>query len=115
MARPLKYSDPIEFQNMINQYFIDCDNNGKPYVITALCLYLGTTRETLREYELRSEFVDAIKIAKERVANYCAELCLTARNPAGAIFMAKNHGFTDKQEITLDANITQTIKPILDD
>ena len=38
-------------------------------------------------------------------------------NPVMAIFRLKQscHGYKDKTEVALDANITQTIKPILDD
>ena len=105
-GRPLKYQDPEAFQIGIDNYFADCDATGKPYTITGLCLSLGTTRETIREYEARPAFVYAIKQAKEKVANYAESMCYKARNPAGAIFLAKNHGFRDTQQLDITSRLT---------
>ena len=104
-GRPLKFQSPEELKAGIDKYFADCDANNRPYTITGFCLALDTTRETIREYEVRPEFVYAIKQAKERVAAYAEEHCFTARNPAGAIFLAKNHGFRDKIEIDSTARL----------
>lgn len=131
-GRPLKYTQQ-QLQKMIDDYFDSCfeevyepvkdsenniawipvyDRHGnimkaqtKPFSITGLALACDTTRETLCEYERKPGFVDTIKKAKEKVANYAEEQCLTARNPAGAIFIAKNHGFRDKTEIEHSGDI----------
>ena len=109
VGRPKKFSDNDvdDFINTINKYFENQLSIDKPITITGLCLALGTTRDLLCDYSNNPVFSDAIKQAKEIVANYAEEQCLTARNPAGAIFIAKNHGFTDKQEI--DHKITSKI------
>ena len=107
VGRPLKFQSVEELQNGIQAYFDECQQSDRPLTITGLCLALGTTRELLCDYSNNPVFSDAIKQAKEIVANYAEEQCLTARNPAGAIFIAKNHGFTDKQEI--DHKITSKI------
>lgn len=117
-GRPLKYQDINKLQQDIEHYFSTCDKGKEievydkkvqevkkitvpiPYTITGLALALDTSRETLREYQERPEFVDTIKKAKERVENY-AELRLMTGDlfPASAIFALKNHGWQDKQDI----------------
>jgi hypothetical protein len=117
-GRPLKYQ-PQEFADKIESYFEWCDGQKtilyndagqvvkvieKPYTITGLCVYIGTSKETLREYMLREEFVDAIKKAKLRIENYCEEGSLTGRlNTIASIFNLKNNfDWKDKQEIEVN-------------
>ena len=107
VGRPLKYQTVEELQNGINKYFEECQQSDRPLTITGLCLALGTTRELLVNYSNKEEFSNTIKIAKEKIANYVEEQCLLVKNPAGAIFLLKNHGFTDKQEI--DHTVTQKV------
>lgn len=98
-GRPHKFTDLNDLQARIDDYFAECDAKGRPYTITGLALWLDTTRETLCDYECNPSFSDAIKRAKEIVANYAVEQVLIARNPAGAIFIAKNHGMSDNIKI----------------
>lgn len=109
IGRPFKIKTVEELEDRINQYFEDCRLNNRPLTVTGFCLALDTTRETIREYEARPDFVDSIKKAKEIVANYAEEQCLLARNPAGAIFIAKNHGFIDKQQVSVDTTVSYQI------
>jgi hypothetical protein len=121
IGRPLKYK-PDEFADKIEQYFNWCDEQRtiiyndagqvvkvieKPYTVTGLCVYLGTTRETLREYMDREEFVDAIKRAKARIENYVEEGSLTGRlNVIASIFNLKNNfGWKDKQEVEVSGSM----------
>lgn len=70
----------------------------KPYTITGLAQFLGTSRETLIEYQEREEFVDTIKAAKLRCEGYM-ELALLEGNATGPIFNLKNnYGWKDKTE-----------------
>lgn len=98
-GRPLKYKTVAELQELIDAYFIKCDEKKRPYTITGLALALGTYRQTLCNYEERPEYLDAIKIAKARCENYAEELLLSGGNATGAIFALKNYDWTDKQEI----------------
>lgn len=72
---------------------------------TGLALHLDTSRETLREYKERPEFVDSLKKALLRIENGY-EVDLKKRGQAGTIFALKNFGWTDKQEF----ESTNTIK-----
>ncbi|HJQ07983.1 MAG TPA: terminase small subunit [Candidatus Saccharimonadales bacterium] len=86
-----------------------------PYTITGLALSLGTTRETLLEYEgevegreKSKEYADTIKAAKLKCQNY-TELSLYGTAPTGPIFSLKNnYGWKDKTEV--DSTNTHNIK-----
>jgi hypothetical protein len=116
VGRPLKFKTVEEFQAKIDNYFDSCyenrevkDESGKvvgyeriqvePYTITGLALALDTTRDLLCDYEDKPQYSDAIKKAKARVENFAEKQVFTSRNPAGAIFVLKNHGWRDKQEV----------------
>lgn len=71
----------------------------KPYMITGLALALGTTRETLLDYEDREQFSDTIKAAKLKCESYSEQMLFTP-SPTGSIFNLKNnYGWKDKTEL----------------
>lgn len=110
-GRPLKFDSVETLKNLIDGYFQDMDDKGKPYTITGLALTLDTTRETLLDYEARDEFSDTIKKAKLKCHNYAEDFLYTGKNATGAIFNLKNNwGWRDKTEI--DAKV-ETVTPIL--
>lgn len=79
-----------------------------PYTITGLALALGTTRETLLDYEARDQFSDTIKAAKLKCQNF-TELSLYGTAPTGPIFSLKNnYGWKDKTEV--ESNNTHNVK-----
>lgn len=99
-GRPLKFKSVEDLEELIQGYFVDCDQEKKPYTITGLALWLDTSRETLINYEERPEFFDAIKRAKSKCENWIEENALTNKvNPTTAIFNLKNnYGWKDKTE-----------------
>jgi transcriptional regulator of met regulon len=133
-GRPLKYQDINKLQQDIDAYFALCDKGKEievydkktqevkkitvpiPYTITGLAMALDTYRQTLLNYEVKEEFMDTIKKAKQRVENY-AELRLMKGDlfPASAIFALKNHGWKDQQEIKIDPESRITTTMTLDD
>ena len=100
-GRPPIYSDPEELQRAVDLYFIQCDDPDKPQpkTITGLALALGfCSRGTIYEYEQKPEFSDIIKKAMLNVeCSYEQRAC--TNNPTGPIFVLKNMGWSDKQEI----------------
>lgn len=104
-GRPLKFKSVEELQEKIDAYFattghyVDKDGNDKfePVTITGLALALGTSRETLVNYEERPEFFDAIKEAKTKCENFAERMLYMGKSPTGAIFALKNFNWTDKQ------------------
>jgi len=83
-------------------YFDQCDKDNEPYQVTGLALALGLcSRQSLCEYEARSEYTDVIKRLKARVEQYLVKRSMGNGNPAGAIFVLKNMGWSDRQDVAL--------------
>ena len=104
-GRPLKFETPEEVQGLCDAYFKECEENDTPLTITGLAMYLDTTRQGLLNYAERDEFYDTIKRAKLKVENYAELQVYKGKNAAGPIFILKNHGWTDKSELEMNARI----------
>ena len=102
MGRQLKYKCARRMKDCIDKYFLDCDDNKRPYSICKLALHLGIARETLLQYQKKDKYSDIIKEAKQRVEAFVEETLLSGKSQAGSIFWLKNHGWSDKQEITVE-------------
>lgn len=63
----------------------------KPYTITGLALFLGTSRQTLLDYQGRKDFSDIIKAAKLRCENYAEQQLYSGKSVVGPIFNLKNN------------------------
>ena len=135
VGRPLKFKNLPALRRAIVKYFRDCDphpsevdeivkdkETGKqkvvkkkiitdqvPYTITGLALALGTSRQTLLEYEGEVEgrgdnvpgYADAIKDAKLKCEQFAEGRLFGGSNVAGPIFNLKNNyrNWKDKTEI----------------
>jgi len=77
----------------------------EPPSITGLALFLGfESRQSLYDYEDKTEFSYSIKRAKLRVEkNY--EKYLLSQSATGAIFALKNFGWADKQQVEQSGNL----------
>jgi hypothetical protein len=96
-GRPLKYGNIKKLQADIDAFFKECDDKEEPYTITGLALALGTYRQTLINYEGKPEFMDTIKMAKQRCENFAERRLYGQGQQAGPIFALKNYGWEDKQ------------------
>ena len=77
--------------------------------ITGLAMHLDTSRKVLMEYENsdNEELSNAIKKVKAKCEYYAEQGTISGSIPAGAgVFILKNYGWTDKQEI--ESNNTNT-------
>lgn len=109
-GRPRKYQDIGEFQDAITAYFAGRDAIDKPYTMHGLARALDCSRQTLLNYEQYNDagtFVDAIKSARERVAEWTEDrLHQKGYHPAGAIFSLKNNfGWQDVQRVEMSAQV----------
>lgn len=94
-GRPLKYQSVEELQLAIDDYFTVTIK--EEWTWTGLALYLDTSRETLREYKERPEFVDSLRKALLMVeSSYESDLKKHGRS--GTIFALKNFDWKDKTE-----------------
>lgn len=109
VGRPRKWESVEELEAGIDAYFAECQGREKPPTITGLALHLGTNLQTLLDYQgvnpdrpefADPAFADAIKRAKTRCALPLEERLAEGQgHPAGAIFLLKNHGFRDTQDV----------------
>lgn len=109
IGRPRKYSNVIELQKLIDEYFEFCDLKNRPYTITGLALWLDMDRKGLLRYEkdYEDEFCHAITRAKEKVQEF-VECCLFKKGIAqGVIFNLKNNfGWEEKVDATVNNAVT---------
>lgn len=100
VGRPAKWNSPEELSELIEAYFIDCKEREEPPMITEMCVFLDTTRETLLDYQSKEGFSDTIKRAKTRCEAAVEKgILLGKMNATAGIFNLKNnYGWRDKTE-----------------
>lgn len=98
-GRPLKYKTAEELDKAIEQYYVDCQKQMRPYTMSGLAVALGIDRRTLLNYSKKDDFFPTIKKARDMVEAFTEEMLLTGKNTAGIIFSLKNNfGWKDKIE-----------------
>ena len=92
------FINEYKLQDEIDKYFKWADDNNKPYSMAMLAYRLGVSRQTLYNYEEKDNFAPVIRKARDKIIAYIEEKLLE-HGTAGQIFLAKNYGYSDKQEI----------------
>lgn len=131
-GRPLLFGSVEELEAKIKEYFEWCDNGFRtehdpetgqekkvvswphPYTVSGLASWLGTSRQTLINYEERDQFFDTIKNAKAKIEADNEERAIISRNPGGVIFVLKNNfRWVDESKQTIDGNLktSQELSP----
>lgn len=87
-----------QLEDAVNGYFDNMDDEKRPYSIAGLAYYLGCCRFTIYNYEHDKEFGDIITRARDRCIMTLEEKMME-KGTAGQIFLAKNYGYTDRQDI----------------
>lgn len=104
-----KYKTADELKDKVEEYFLTCYQNKRPYTISGLALWLGLTTETLRKYEKvygDTEYADIIKLAKQRVEEYAEKSLYENGKTAGAKFVLENNfGWSNKQDVNLQGKV----------
>ena len=96
-GRPLKFKTNKELKTAIDEYFEYCREYDKPETIAGLAYHLEVERKTIYNYEARDQFLLTIKKARDRILAGLEEALFT-EGKSGQIFLAKNYGYSDKQE-----------------
>lgn len=128
IGTPRKYETPEQMQEIIDEYFKECAENGKYPTVSMLAYRLDMGRQSLLNYEkcieldtlkncddeMRKRFMDTVKKAKAYIeGQYEDRLINDGRSPIGTIFTLKNnYNWVDKQEIE---QTNKTIKVTLED
>lgn len=87
-----------EIEDKIEQYKQYLEEEGKPPTMAGLAYYLGIDRQTLYNYAKDELFFDTLKRHRDWMMMNIEELCIMARG-GGAIFVAKQYGYTDKTTV----------------
>jgi len=98
VGRPLKFETVEILQQKIDEYFEVTSKDE--WTWTGLALFLDTSRETLREYKEREEFVDSLKKALLKVENGY-EIDLKKYGRSGTIFALKNFDWKDERNLNV--------------
>lgn len=109
-GRPLLFTTVKDLRDKIEAYFTD--TKKEEWTITGLALALDTSRETLCNYEDKTEYFDTIKKAKLMV-EHSYEVDLKKSGRSGTIFALKNFDWKDKTEtdITSKGESISTTSP----
>lgn len=102
-GRPRKWNSKEELQSMIDKYWEYCEEYNKPMTIAGLAYYTNVDRQTIYNYAKNEEYFDTIKKARDRIMLGLEEIAIEKGN-AGTIFVMKNYGYKDKQEIDHSSN-----------
>lgn len=113
-GRPLLFETKEKLEEAINKYFEDCQKREKPPTIAGLAFWLDVDRHTIYNYEKRDEFFHTIKRVRNRIMAILEEE-LMVKGTGGQIFLAKNYGYTDKQEHDINANVREIKVKLPDD
>lgn len=124
-GRPRKYETAEDMQEIIMDYFKQCEVDKEVPTVTGLGFALGMTREMLLRYENSEEhehlkncsieekraFRDTIKRAKQFVESGYEQALFDKNKTIGSIFTLKNnYKWVDKQEVeTTNKDITVSI------
>jgi DNA invertase Pin-like site-specific DNA recombinase len=103
-GRPKLFKNKEALQEKIDIYKQYLEDSDKPPTIAGLAYYTGIDRQTLYNYKKDAEFFGTIKRFVDWVIMTYEETAIT-NSSGGVIFLLKNYGYTDKQEIDINANV----------
>ncbi len=102
MARPLKFATPEEFDLIVDLYVVSCEEKEEPMTIPGLALFLGfADKSSLYHYQHRKPFTDSVKRARTLIEEATVKRSMGS-HAAGAIFVLKNMGYSDRQNVQID-------------
>lgn len=108
VGRPRHFDTPEQFEEKVYEYQQHCKDAQEPVTWTGLALFLGfSSRQAINEYENYEGFSDAVKKAKLFV-EWHYEMRVNGNNATGPIFVLKNMGWSDKQQIEHSEKVTDT-------
>jgi hypothetical protein len=108
-GRPPIFKSVEELQEKIDAYKEYLETSGKPPTIAGLAYYTGIDRKTLFNYKQKDEFFPPIKKFVDWIISTYEEQAAEKGN-AGIIFLMKNYGYTDKQQVETTGEITLKVK-----
>jgi hypothetical protein len=118
LGRPPKFFTPEQMKKEIDKYFKECQDNTSQVVTkeglivdikdpkipcyAGLAYALDMDRHQLWNYSNKDDFYLTIKKARDLITQMLEDSLINSKNnPVGKIFISKNYGYTDKQEIEM--------------
>ena len=98
MSKPA-FETPKQLETAIQTYREKITASGDPPTIGALASHLGIDRRTLYEYRHKDRFAPMLKEVVNWIIGELETLAIKSKTPAGVIFILKNYGYTDRQEV----------------
>lgn len=103
-GRPKIFKDEQEIHDKVTKYKEYLLEHNKPATMAGLAYFLDIDRHTLYNYSKEETFFHAIKKYRDWITMGIEELCIDKGN-GGTVFLAKNYGYTDKQEIEMSGQL----------
>lgn len=99
MPRPLRFKSADDFDREVDLYVADCKAGQEPLTVPGLALFLGfVDKSSLYQYQKRKGFEDSVKRARTLIEDATVKRSM-GNNAAGAIFILKNMGYSDRREV----------------
>jgi len=110
-GRPPMYNTPEEMEALIEEYFKERDEQGKPYTVTSLAIKLGfTSRAAILRYEDKPAFVNTLKKAKLKIEGYAEDALYDKNKPtAWVIFNLTNNYWWQNKYINENRNTNEEV------
>lgn len=103
-GRPPNFNNIEELQNCIDRYKEYLAETKAPPTMAGLACFTGIDRRTLYNYSKKDEYFPTIKKFVDEIMMSFEQIAIEKGN-AGVIFLLKNYGYTDKQEIDMTSDI----------
>lgn len=104
-GRPKIFKNVGELEEKIQAYREYLLKEDKPPTIAGLAYYTGIDRKTLYNYKKDDQYFYTIKKFTNWIIMNFEEIAI--KNPSGGIvFLLKNYGYTDKQEVEHSGELT---------
>jgi hypothetical protein len=111
IGRPKIFKSVEDIEAKIQLYKEYLKNESKPPTMAGLAYFLNVDRQTIYNYKKDREFFGTIKRYRDWVIMSIEEGCAT-KGHGGIIFLAKNYGYADKQQIDTTINSGDLTKAI---
>ena len=103
-GRPRAFKNKQELEDALQRYKDYLRETNKPPTIAGLSYFTGIDRQSIYNYQKRDEYFDTIKSFRDWVMMTYEEIAIEKGN-GGIVFLLKNYGYTDKQDIDLNGNL----------
>jgi hypothetical protein len=115
-GRPRAFKSVEDIESKIQNYKDYLETKNKPPTIAGLAFYLGIDRQTLYNYSKKEEYFATIKSIRDWVIMSTEEFAID-RGHSGVIFLMKNYGYKDRQDISAEVshvNFNEAINKLVD-